>query len=265
MLILAYDGTNFNGWQRQDGLMTVQGELENALKIALKEDILVEGTGRTDAGVHALGQTCSFKTNSKIPIEKLPLVLNNILAKGKNASRENPSDIRILDAKVMEEDFHSRFSAKGKTYKYILSKGDIDIFRRNYVYFVNKDIDIEKMREASALLVGTMDYKAFQSSGATPKKTTVRTIYSIDILEEKEDIIIRVTGNGFLYNMVRIIVGTLVDIGTNKISKKDLEDIISSKDRQRAGHTAPPQGLYMEKVYFEEIVRNSKLKNTYQI
>ncbi len=252
LLKIEYDGSNFHGWQRQDGLRTVQGEVERALAIVCGKDITIEGTGRTDAGVHALGQCASFCEEFGIPVERIPLAVNNILAGGRTGAGSRVSDVRIIEAKEVPEGFHARFSCVGKTYRYVISTGAVDIFRRNYCYFVGKKLCIEDMKRAAEFIEGTQDFVCFQSSGATPKLTTVRTIYSIDIKEEGETITIDVTGDGFLYNMVRIIVGTLVEVGLGRRKPESLKDTIRSKDRKTAGHTAPAEGLYMSKIYFSE-------------
>lgn len=255
LLTIEYDGTSFSGWQRQPGKRTVQGELERVLGIICRCPIQVNGTSRTDAGVHALGQRASFKGEFGIPTEKLMLAANNILAGGMN-SIGKIGDLKIIDAADMPENFHARFDAKGKKYVYkILNCQETQIFSRNYYYQVKKNLDLEAMKKAAAYIVGTHDFKCFQAAGGEEKQTTVRTIYSMNIIEGKTEagqrtLFLEVEGDGFLYNMVRIITGTLVDVGLGKITPETLPEIIELKERQRAGHTAPPQGLYLANVYY---------------
>lgn len=255
LLTIEYDGTSFSGWQRQPGKRTVQGELERVLGIICRCPIQVNGTSRTDAGVHALGQRASFKGEFGIPTEKLMLAANNILAGGMN-SIGKIGDLKIINAVDMPEKFHARFDAKGKKYVYkILNCQETQIFSRNYYYQVKKNLDLEAMKKAAAYIVGTHDFKCFQAAGGEEKQTTVRTIYSMNIIEGKTEagqktLFLEVKGDGFLYNMVRIITGTLVDVGLGKIIPETLPKIIELKERQRAGHTAPPQGLYLANVYY---------------
>ena len=246
-LKIAYDGTNFSGWQRQPGKRTVCGELERVLKAVTGEDIKLDGTSRTDSGVHAYGQCASFKADIKIPAENLARAMNNALAKDR---LEGVGEIRILEALEMPEDFHARFSSKGKRYIYRISCGkDPDVFKRNYYYQIKRELDVSKMKEAAAYIIGEHDFACFQSAGS-PKETTVRTVYDIVIDEKDGDVTIKVSGNGFLYNMVRIITGTLVEVGLGKRTPESVKDAIDSLDRQKAGHVAPPQGLYLDEVFF---------------
>lgn len=256
LLTIEYDGTSFSGWQRQPGKRTVQGELERVLSIVCRCPIQVNGTSRTDAGVHALGQRASFKGEFGIPTERLMLAANNILAGGMN-SIGKIGDMKIISAVDVPENFHARFDAKGKKYVYkILNCQETQIFSRNQYYQVTKKLDLEAMKEAASYIVGTHDFKCFQAAGGEEKKTTVRTVYSLNIFEEKtgagqRTLLLEVKGDGFLYNMVRIITGTLVDVGLGKINPETLPEIIECKERQRAGHTAPPQGLYLANVYYK--------------
>ena len=254
LIRIEYDGTNFSGWQIQPEQRTVQGEIEHVLKFIANEDVHIHGTSRTDAGVHALGQCASFDWNSNMPVEKLPEVMNRRFGAGGAGRSGAPGDIKILSAEVMPEDFHARYSCKGKTYRYIIDRTG-DIFRRNYAYQFPEasGLDIAKMTEATKLIVGTHDFKCFESAGGTPRETTVRTIYDLSIKETDEQTIIEVTGDGFLYNMVRIMVGTLVEIGLGKKTLEDLKQALDTCDRSRAGFTAPPQGLYLKQIYFKEI------------
>lgn len=252
LLKIAYDGAGFHGWQRQPDKRTVQGHLEAVLSRLFKTEILLNGTSRTDAGVHALGQQASFKADVNIPIEKLARVVNNALC-GCEKGSFAISSVRIVEAEEKPPEFHARFDAKGKTYIYKINNTEmIDIFQRNYVYHVVEPLDTDAMRQAAKLLTGTHDFKSFEASGSTPRESTVRTIYRMDLLQDGDMLELHVTGDGFLYNMVRILTGTLVDVGRDKLRPQQMTDILAAKDRQTAGHTAPPFGLYLAKVYYEE-------------
>ena len=249
LLKIAYDGSGFSGWQRQPEKRTVQGELEHAISVFTGTEVKLSGTSRTDAGVHALMQCATLKGDFSIPPEGLMRAVNNLLAGGMN--KKNPvGDVQILSITEMPEDFHARFDCKGKTYRYVITSGEKDIFRRNYAYWVPEKPDAEKMREGASYLVGTHDFAAFQSSGGNERETTVRTISDIRVTEEGNDTVIEVTGDGFLYNMVRIITGTLLEMGTGKKDPKDMKTIIEGLDRAKAGHTAPAEGLYLKEIYF---------------
>lgn len=257
LLTIAYDGSVFHGWQRQPETLTVQGHLENVLSSFFKTDITVNGTSRTDAGVHAYGQRASFQIESGIPEDRLAMVINNALASKENGSFAI-APVRIVRAEEKPLDFHARFDSKGKKYIYrIRNTKNTDIFMRNYVYHVPDSLDTETMKKAAEAIRGTHDFKSFESSGGNVRETTVRTIYDIQVKEtdladdpEGRLIEIHVSGDGFLYNMVRIITGTLVDTGMGRISAADMPDIIEARDRRRAGHTAPPYGLYLAEVYY---------------
>ena len=240
-LTIEYDGKCYNGWQKQPDKPNIQGEIERAIYNITKEEVELIGSGRTDAGVHALGQVANFKTNSNIAIEKLPLAINSQL---KNS-------IIIKNAEEVDERFHSRYNAKHKTYRYIInnSKTGTALYR-NLEYCFPIKLDVAKMKEAAKYFEGEHDFKAFKSSG-TSGKNSVRTIYKAVVKEEGENIIIELTGNGFLYNMVRIISGTLLEVGLGKISPKEIPEIIESKDRQRAGKTLPAHGLYLVEVKYD--------------
>ena len=240
-LTKEYDGKCYNGWQKQPNKLNIQGEIERAIYNITKEEVDLIGSGRTDAGVHALGQVANFKTNSQISIEKLPLAINSQL---KNS-------IVIKEAEEVNERFHSRYNAKRKTYRYIInnSKCGTAIYR-NLEYSYPFKLDAEKMKQASKYFEGEHDFKAFKSSG-TSSKNSVRTIYKAIVKQEGEKIIIELTGNGFLYNMVRIISGTLLDVGLGKIQPEEIPNMIESKDRQRAGKTLPAHGLYLVEVKYD--------------
>lgn len=239
-ITVQYNGKNYCGWQRQPDSIGIQGAIENAYFELTKEKIKVVGSGRTDSGVHALEQVANFTTESPIGAQKLPDALNSKL----------PKDISIIKAEEVDEEFHSRYSAKAKCYKYLIYNSR---YRNPIVsdisYQVKYDLNLEKMVEESKSLIGEHDFFGFMSSGSQVKDT-VRTIYDIKIEQKDGMIEIEIEGNGFLYNMVRIIAGTLVDIGRGRITDP-LSDIIESKDRSRAGHTAPAHGLFLKKVFYK--------------
>lgn len=239
-LKLQYDGTEYHGWQIQKNEKTVQETLMRALEKITGETVSVTGCGRTDTGVHAEGYVCNFHTDSSIPIERYPYALNTHL----------PCDIVCLGAQEVQEDFHANRSAVRKRYVYkILNREFPDAVLCRYAWHYKYPLDVDKMREAAKAFLGEHDFIGFASSGFTVK-TTVREIYSLDVSRENDIITIDVVGNGFLYNMVRIITGTLAFVGGGKINPADMADIIASKDRNRAGITAPPQGLCLKEVYY---------------
>ena len=241
LLTIEYDGKDFNGWQKQPNKLNIQGEIERAIEEITGEKVDLIASGRTDAGVHALAQMANFKTNSKLPVEKYPIALNTKLKKS----------IRIQKAEEVEENFHSRYHCKQKTYRYIINNsGQGSSIYRNLEYFIPNKLDVEKMQEAVKYFEGEHDFKAFKASG-TSSKSSVRTIYNAKVEKQGERIIIELTGNGFLYNMVRIIAGTLVEVGLGKIKPEEISEIIEKKERANAGKTLPPQGLYLVKVEYK--------------
>ncbi len=238
-LTIQYDGTKYCGWQKQPNSSGIQGTIEYAIYEITKEKVNIIGSGRTDAGVHALGQVANFKTNSSIPIARISDALNAKL----------PKDVSIIDCQEVSDDFHSRYSATGKIYRYLIyNKPYRSPLYKDISYHVRYELDIEKMRLEAKSLLGTHEFKGFMSSGSSVKDT-VRTIHNISIEYSGDLIVLEVEGNGLLYNMVRIIVGTLVDIGRGRIDKP-LEEIIASQDRGEAGHTAPAHGLFLKKVHY---------------
>lgn len=256
LLTIEYDGSGFSGWQRQPGRRTVQGVLEEALCKILRQPVELQGTSRTDAGVHALGQRATLRGNFGIPTARLPLTVNHILAgqRGGLSKIGRVGDVRILAAEEKAADFHARFSARGKLYRYVISTAETpDIFRRNYCYQVGRPLDIAAMRQAAACLQGTHDFCCFQAAGGQPRATTVRTIARLAVLQQGEDIVLEVAGDGFLYHMVRILTGTLVEVGLGRRSPAEMPEILAGRDRSLAGHTAPAAGLYLAEVYYEEM------------
>ena len=235
-LTIEYDGKEFNGWQKQPNKLNIQGNIEQAIKLVTGEEVELFASGRTDAGVHAFGQVANFKTNSLIPIEKIPIALNTNLKKS----------IRIVEAEEVDERFHSRLSCKRKTYRYVINNSSCEsAIYRNLETYIPIKLDVNKMKEAAKYFEGEHDFKSFKASG-TSSKSSVRIIYELEILEKANDrIYIEVTGNGFLYNMVRIISGTLVDVGLGKIKPEEIQEIIDCKDRNKAGKTLPAHGLFL--------------------
>ena len=235
-------GKNLIGWQKQPDKLNIQGTIEKAIEEITGEEVDLTASGRTDRGVHALGQVANFKTNSNIPVEKIPIALNTKLKKS----------IRILSAEEVDEKFHSRLTCKKKTYRYIINNSEYGTaIYRNLETHIPMKLDLEKMQEAVKYFEGEHDFKSFKASG-TSSKSSVRTIYKADVIQIPNNrIYIELTGNGFLYNMVRIIAGTLVEVGIGKIEPKKIKEIIKSEKRANAGKTLPPQGLYLIKVEYE--------------
>ncbi len=232
-LTVAYDGTAYHGWQVQPGVVTIESKLNECLSDLLKEEIQVIGASRTDSGVHALGNIAVFDTEARMPAEKMSYALNQRL----------PEDIRIQRSEEVPSDWHPRHCESRKTYDYRIYRGEFPMpVKRLYALFTYHKLDVEKMQLAARYLEGEHDFKSFCQIGAQVE-STVRTIYSVDIIEEGSDLIIRVCGNGFLYNMVRIIVGTLLEVGREKRAPEDMQDILEKKDRSAAGPTAPAHGL----------------------
>ena len=256
LLTIEYDGSGFFGWQRQPDVRTVQGELEGVLSHVMGQPVQINGTSRTDAGVHALGQQASFSGEFGIPTDRIQTAVNNLLAgrSGGYGKLGRVGDVRLVRVEEKPADFHARFDSLGKRYRYVITDSpDVDIFRRKYCYQIGQALDEKKMQEAAAYIVGTHDFACFQASGSNERETTVRTIYSLTVKRQGNDIIMEVTGDGFLYNMVRIITGTLVEVGLGKRKPEELAQIIESCDRRTAGHTAPAEGLYLVEVFYDEM------------
>jgi len=244
LLKVAYDGTNYHGWQVQPGAVTVEGVLNEKLSELTGEDITVIGASRTDAGVHALCNVAVFDTSSTIPPERFSYALNTML----------PEDISCKGSFEVPNDFHPRKTDTEKTYEYTIINTEFPVpGRRNYAWHVRPKLDVDKMRAAASVLIGPHDFRGFCSS-KTQAGSTIRTIYSISVFSEGNEIKIIVRGDGFLYNMVRIIAGTLANAGgLGKLTPKDVELALETKNRSLAGLTAPPQGLCLADIYFPEL------------
>ncbi len=242
-LIVAYDGTSYNGWQIQPGVRTIEGELNRALSELLSEDIQVIGASRTDSGVHALCNVAVFDTETRIPGEKISYALNQRL----------PEDIRIQKSKEVDADFHPRHCDSRKTYEYRILNAEFPMpVKRLYSHFTYVPLDVSRMQKAAEYLVGEHDFKSFCATAAVVE-TTVRTITDLQVEKQGEEIVIRVTGTGFLYNMVRIIAGTLMEVGRGNMMPEQIKEILDAKDRQAAGPTAPACGLTLVKYEFYNI------------
>jgi tRNA pseudouridine38-40 synthase len=238
---MAYDGSGFFGYQVQPRTRTVQEEVEKALKKLHKStEVRIYASGRTDAGVHAKGQVFHFDSNLDIPTDKWPIALNSLL----------PDDIVISEMEKVHADFHARFDAKGKEYRYYLRPAlKRDPFSRNFAASYPFPLDLVAIREATRDFLGTHDFTSF-CSAKTDVEDKIRTIYELELLEENGLLVFRFVGSGFLYNMVRIIMGTLLEVGTGNRTANSIPTILEKKDRIYAGKTAPAQGLYLWKVFY---------------
>jgi pseudouridylate synthase I len=235
-LIIQYDGTSYAGWQRQANIEnTIQGTIEKTLSKIFGEQIYINGSGRTDAGVHALGQVADFITKSEMSCGELYEKLSKLL----------PEDIVVTTVKNASPYFHSRYSAIGKTYEYrLVCRENYSVFTRKYEHVIEHKPNLNLMKEAAKYIIGKHDFKSFVTHAAK-QKDTIRTIKSIEIKEYQGHIVIRYKGDGFLYNMIRILTGTLLDIGFEQYAPDQIEHIINSKDRCMAGETMPSQGLFL--------------------
>ena len=240
MLTVAYDGTNYHGWQIQPNKETIEGILNGCLSALLGEKIEVVGASRTDSGVHAMGNVAVFDTESPIPADKISYALNRML----------PEDIRIQKSEEAAPDFHPRHCVSRKTYEYRIYCAPFPMpTKRLYTHFTYVPMNVDLMRQAIGYLVGEHDFKSFCSTDAQVE-TTVRQVDSIEVLVEGREIVIRISGRGFLYNMVRIIAGTLMEIGRGHISPEEMVKILKARDRQAAGPTAPACGLTLIKIEY---------------
>lgn len=241
-LTVAYDGTNYHGWQLQKNGTSIEAVLNETLSRLFQEDIKVIGASRTDSGVHALGNIAVFDTTARMPAEKVSYALNQRL----------PEDIRIQRSEEVPGDWHPRHCVSRKTYEYRIYRGEFPMpVKRLYSYFTYQPLDAEKMRRAARYLIGEHDFKSFCQTGAVVE-TYVRTIYCMEVEEQGRDLVIRVTGSGFLYNMVRIIVGTLIEIGRGRYEPEHMQEILKARDRGAAGPTAPAEGLTLVGYEFPE-------------
>src|SRR5690625_1084241 len=241
--IISYDGTNFSGYQVQPNKRTIQWELEKALaQIHKGKQIRIYASGRTDAGVHAKGQVIHFETDLDISTDNWKKALNALL----------PEDIYIQMVESVSDECHAQFDAIEKEYRYfVLNSCEKDIFKRNYMYFYPYDLDIHMIQNACKLFEGTHDFTSFCSARSTVKGSKVRTLYEVTCEKNDDEITFILRGNGFLYNMVRIIVGVLLEVGSGKTTERDIEQMFAAKDRTFAGKTAPPEGLYLWHVKYE--------------
>jgi tRNA pseudouridine38-40 synthase len=246
-LTVAYDGTAYAGWQIQLGQRTLQETFERAIATVTGEPVRITASGRTDAGVHALGQVIGFRTECPLP--------SDILRRALNA--ELPRDVAVLDVAEAPEGFHATRDARRKRYRYVIDNGPVrDVFRRRYAWCYPAALDVEAMDRAARCLLGTHDFSSFESSGAE-RKTSVRTIY--DIFVRRGDgaysgmVLIEVEANGFLYNMVRAIVGSLIRVGRAAQAESWLAEVVAARDRRLAGQTAPPQGLFLVQVEYDGV------------
>lgn len=240
LITVSYDGTGYLGWQKQLKGLTIEGQIERACSKVFVQGFELVGSSRTDKGVHALGQRASIETESTIPVERVCNALNSNL----------PDDIVVTKAENVSLDFHPRYNAKEKIYDYRIVNSKYMIPQlRNFAEFERRHLDISKMKQASKFFIGEHDFKGFCASGSSVK-TTVRTIFDIDISKKNEIITMRFRGNGFLYNMVRIIAGTIVYVGLNKIDIDDIQNIIESKDRTKAGKTLGAIGLTLVQINY---------------
>ncbi|MEW5921204.1 MAG: tRNA pseudouridine(38-40) synthase TruA [Bacillota bacterium] len=239
-IVLAYDGTDYHGFQIQANALTVQFYLEKALAALYGSSIRVEGAGRTDAGVHARGQVVSFAAPALIPEMQLPPALNGLL----------PADIVVVGAQQVAESFSARRDARGKVYSYTIDNGNFpDVLYRRYAWHIAHPLDLREMQKAAAYLQGKHDFRAFQAAGSRVK-TTVRTLFSLEVTKREQFISLYFKGDGFLYKMVRNITGTLAEVGRGRISHSEVARILEGKCREQAGVTAPARGLCLEKVLY---------------
>ena len=241
-VLLQYEGTRFKGWQRQESTdNTIQGRLEQLISRMCQEPIEIQGSGRTDAGVHALGQIFNFHSSTSMSCNEMRDYINQYL----------PEDIAVLEVAEVPIRFHSRLNAKGKKYSYHINNSVIpNVFWRKYSIMIEKPLDIQSMKRAADFMIGTHDFKSFTST-KKGKKSTIRTIESISIVQEREMIHITFKGDGFLYHMIRILVGTMIEIGLGDREPESIITILEKKNREEAGYLVPAKGLILEKVYYE--------------
>ncbi len=239
-IIVQYDGTKYFGWQKQPDMVTIQSEIEKALKIMTGAQVNLHGSGRTDAGVHAIAQVAHFKCDTKIPPGDFKRGMNGLIGDG----------INIRSCEIVPDDFHARFSAKGKIYLYrILNSLNVDVFNRQYAWFFHRDLNIDNMQKAANILIGEHDFKSFENTGS-PRNNSIRIVRHAEFVKENDLLLFEIEGNGFLRNMVRNIVGTLIEVGLERLTPSEFKLIIESKDRSNASTTAPSNGLFLKKVLY---------------
>ena len=239
-IIVSYDGSKFCGFQRQKNAINIQKSIENALSKIYNTEVFIKGAGRTDAGVHAKGQVFHFDSDKKKDLGKLKYSFNSLL----------PKDIHVLKVENVSDNFHARFSVKNKTYEYIINTGEYDVFSKSYAYQCFYHLDIELMKKGAALLIGEHDFSSFNTSSEKEYPNQVRTISEFKITTKKDKIIIRVTSTGFLRNMVRIMVGTLIDLGRGQKTLKDIKDMLDHPCKSTRRFNADPHGLYLIKIRY---------------
>ena len=239
--IVTYEGTRYQGWQRQESSdNTIQGKLEQLISRMCAEKIEIQGSGRTDAGVHALGQVINFHTHSEMKVQEMLTYMNQFL----------PEDIAVVEIEEVSERFHSRLNAKGKQYSYRVWNSSVpNVFWRRFAHTVEQPLDVEAMKKAAGYLLGEHDFKSFTST-KKGKKSTVRNIKSIDIVQDGNMLTFTFKGNGFLYHMIRILVGTLIEVGLGDRSAESIPQTIAAKDREQAGALVPGKGLVLEQVFY---------------
>jgi len=240
-LVIEYDGTNYQGWQVQAKGPTIQGMIEEKLALLTGETICLVGSGRTDAGVHAFGQVAHFKTNSKMDVQSIQRALNSLL----------PPDISIQRAEEVEEGFHARRQSKSKVYEYrVLNRNLRSVFHRGHAWHIPQKLDFEEMKRAARNLIGEHDFSSFRSVGS-PTRTAIRRVTRAEWKRGRDGLIrFEIEANGFLKQMVRAIVGTLVEVGKGKMSAEEFQKILESRDRKKAGQTAPAHGLFLKEVKY---------------
>ncbi len=241
-LVLEYDGRRYNGWQRQANTKkTLQGRIEHVLQLMTEEKIELHGSGRTDSGVHALGQVANFHTQSQMGLSEIEDYLHKYF----------PDDINLRDIQEMPERFHSRLNAKGKKYLYRIWNHPTkkNIFNRDYCYHIKKTLNVKKMKQAAEFFAGTKDFRSFTAM-KSKKKSSVRTISNIDILKKGNEITLNFSGDGFLHRMVRVITGTIIQVGLGELSVSEIEEMFKKEKRSAAGFTAPPHALFLVKVIY---------------
>lgn len=242
-LTISYDGTSYSGWQVQKNAVSIQALIQKAIEKTLQHPIRLTGSGRTDAGVHALGQTAHFDTEKELDERVYPLTLNSLL----------PKDIRIKSIEKVNEDFHARYSAKGKEYHYFLyTKKIMCPFKKLYTYHVRGSFDLEKLKQAAPYFIGTHDFTSFANVKIESPQDAVRTLHSLDVIETEDGVQLIFIGNGFLYKMVRNITGTLLEIARGKKEVLEIPLIFQAKDRKKAGKAAPPEGLFLKRVHYDK-------------